>query len=114
MGVEPTSQKTSEFETDAYASSARAACNSLQKMSKIDQYPRPDSNRHARRQQILSLRCLPFHHVGKRSRDIIVASRQANHSAAAAWRAARELDLPNLREERRVTLWAASVDVART
>ena len=26
--------------------------------------PRPDSNRHAFRQQILSLSCLPFHHRG--------------------------------------------------
>ena len=64
VGVEPTSPRTSEFETDAYASSARAACNENHHFSKNNSYPRPDLNRHARRQQILSLRCLPFHHVG--------------------------------------------------
>lgn len=49
-------------------------CN---KLSKIDQYPRPDLNRHALRQQILSLRCLPFHHVGE-APGYFTASRRAN------------------------------------
>lgn len=36
----------------------------LSEISKYTWYPRPDSNRHGLRPEILSLLCLPFHHVG--------------------------------------------------
>ena len=110
VGVEPTSPKTSEFETDAYASSARAACN------KNANCQRPTGTHgQTRTGTLFKARDFksPMSTVPSRGHDRgyyhppLGLYRSADSLAATA-----HLHRHHLCEEGRVTLWAATVDVA--